>query len=130
MTKQIRGKTLVLYRAKEQHLLDLLRDLALSTLVPYLQRLIRGFLARECKRRCLISRGNLKLALETACSVGECDAGRLGNLTNASQSSKKSSMQSPAAARRGQGSHGGAEWKSGHRWAMLGGMSGGRSIPH
>lgn len=42
------GKTLVLYRAREQRLLTLLRSLSLSILVPYLQRLVRGHLAREC----------------------------------------------------------------------------------
>ena len=41
------GKTLVLYRAKEQRTLELLRNLALENVVPYLQRMSRGALARR-----------------------------------------------------------------------------------
>ena len=73
------GKSLVLYRSEETRLLELLRTLALGTLVPYLQRMVRGALARECKRRCLRSKANLKAALETACSVGECDAAAMAH---------------------------------------------------
>ena len=47
------GKSLILYRAEEHRLLELLRSLALSVLVPYLQRIARGHLARECRRRCI-----------------------------------------------------------------------------
>ena len=68
------GKSLVLYRSEEQRLLELLRSLALATLVPYLQRLIRGHLARECKRRCLKSAARLRDVLPVACSIAECDA--------------------------------------------------------
>ena len=68
------GKTLVLYRAREQRLLELLRSLALSNVVPCLQRVARGLLARECKRRCLKSAAALRQALKTVVSVAECDA--------------------------------------------------------
>ena len=73
------GKTLVLYRSDEMRLLELLRSLALQRLVPYLQRMIRGALARECKRRCLASAANIREALQSACSVAECDAAAMAH---------------------------------------------------
>lgn len=68
------GRTLVLYRAREQRLLELLRSLALAALVPHVQRLVRGFLARECKRRCIKSAATLRVALASCVSVAQCDA--------------------------------------------------------
>ncbi len=68
------GRSLVLYRAKEERLLELLRALSLQAVTPYLQRMVRGTLARECKRRCAASATRLREVLETARSVGECDA--------------------------------------------------------
>ena len=68
------GHSLVLYRAEEQRLLELLRALALARIVPHLQTYVRAHLARECRRRCLRSAARLRQVLEVACSVGECDA--------------------------------------------------------
>ena len=64
---------MVLYRANEQRLLDLLRSLALAVLVPYLQRFVRGKLARECRRRVLISKARLKEAVDKVVGIKECD---------------------------------------------------------
>ena len=68
------GKTLVLYRAKEQRTLELLRNLALERVVPYLQRISRGQLAREFRRRCVKSAARLKVAKAEATSLADVDA--------------------------------------------------------
>ena len=68
------GKSLILYRAEEHRLLELLRSLALSVLVPYLQRIARGHLARECRRRCIQTSKNLTKALTDVTCLQECDA--------------------------------------------------------
>ena len=68
------GRTLCLYRGREQRLLTLLRSLALAILVPFMQRLVRGHLARECRRRAIGSRGALAAAVGSVRSVAECDA--------------------------------------------------------
>lgn len=45
------GKTMILYRANEHRTLLLLRSLALETIVPRCQRIIRGGMARELGRQ-------------------------------------------------------------------------------
>ena len=70
------GKTMVLYRAGEQRILDLLRALALAVLVPTIQRYIRGHLARECRRRCAATIVKLRTAIGCVVGVAECDAAR------------------------------------------------------
>ncbi len=47
------GVNMLLYRAKEHRLLKLLRNLALETIIPRLQKYMRGLLPREMKRRLL-----------------------------------------------------------------------------
>jgi len=64
------GNTMIFYRAKEQRVLDLLRNLALERLVPFLQRVTRGTLAREFRRRCKRSAASLGRAVAHARSAG------------------------------------------------------------
>ena len=58
------GRTMCLYRAREHRLLMLMRHLALERLVPDCQRVVRGFFAREMKRRLLRANAELKKALD------------------------------------------------------------------
>lgn len=58
------GKTMCLYRAREHRLLQLMRHLALERLVPDCQRVVRGFFAREVKRRLLRANAELRKALD------------------------------------------------------------------
>jgi myosin-7 len=58
------GKTRCLYRAPEHRLLQLMRHLALERLVPDCQRVVRGFFAREMKRRLLKANEGLRRALD------------------------------------------------------------------
>ena len=60
------GKTRVLYRAKEHRNLKLLRNLALETIVPVCQKLIRGGIAREFGRRLKKATSALANALKVA----------------------------------------------------------------
>ena len=53
----------VLYRAKEHRTLELLRNLTLEQVVPYMQRITRGALAREFRRRALRSKALLRRAI-------------------------------------------------------------------
>jgi len=68
------GHTMVLYRAKEHRTLELLRNLTLEQVVPFLQRTLRGGLARELKRRLLVSRKLLRHAIDSAELINQLDA--------------------------------------------------------
>eukprot|EP00941_MAST-03F_sp_MAST-3F-sp1_P004877 g4877.t1 len=57
------GQTMILYRAKEHRLMELLRHLALSRIVPTCQRVMRGYLAREVRRRLVKAEHQLLIAL-------------------------------------------------------------------
>ena len=57
-----------LYRAREHRLLMLMRHLALERLVPDCQRVVRGFFAREMKRRLLKANAALKDVRNRECS--------------------------------------------------------------
>mmetsp|Transcript_10152 Transcript_10152/g.13310 ORF Transcript_10152/g.13310 Transcript_10152/m.13310 type:complete len:1211 (-) Transcript_10152:695-4327(-) len=57
------GKTMVLYRTAEHSTLELLRNLALETVIPKMQAVMRGHLAREMKRRCFKLRDGIDAAL-------------------------------------------------------------------
>eukprot|EP00940_MAST-03C_sp_MAST-3C-sp2_P003640 g3640.t1 len=83
------GKTKCLYRAKEHRLMDLMRHLALERVVPTCQRVIRGHLAREMKRRLLrvgkmladaIAKGNDIKALDKAIDASTTVIGSLRTL--------------------------------------------------
>jgi myosin heavy subunit len=58
------GRTMCLYRASEHRLLMLMRHLALERLVPDCQRVVRGYFAREMKRRLLRANAELQKALD------------------------------------------------------------------
>jgi myosin heavy subunit len=60
------GSSRVLYRAKEHRVLQLLRNLALETIVPRCQKVIRGHLARVMRRRLLKAEKGLAKALKIA----------------------------------------------------------------
>lgn len=60
------GSSRVLYRAKEHRVLQLLRNLALETIVPRCQKVIRGHLARVMRRRLLKAEKGLAKALKVA----------------------------------------------------------------
>lgn len=58
------GKSMVLFKTFEFTTLELLRNLALETLIPKMQAVMKGHLAREMKRRCLKLDGELKKAIK------------------------------------------------------------------
>ena len=66
------GKTMVLYRAREHHILELLRTLALDRIVPLCQRVARGSIGRRFFRCVRISVSNLKAAM-AKCSAGKAE---------------------------------------------------------
>ena len=57
------GETIAFYRTAEHKTLELLRELALETLIPKMQSIMRGGLAREVRRRCLALQEKLAAAL-------------------------------------------------------------------
>ena len=64
------GRSMVLYRAKEHRTLELLRTLAIERVLPFLQRVVRGTLARECRRRVRSTRRALAEAIARAPQLG------------------------------------------------------------
>ena len=68
------GNTMCLYRASEHRMLELLRSLALESVVPHIQRTMRGLFAREMRRRLVTTTATIEHAL----GVGN-DAVLLGN---------------------------------------------------
>ena len=72
----------VLYRAKEHRTLELLRNLTLEQVVPYMQRITRGALAREFRRRALRSKALLRRAITDAAVVGDLDAALVAHTDN------------------------------------------------
>jgi len=72
----------VLYRAKEHRTLELLRNLTLEQVVPYMQRITRGALAREFKRRALRSKALLRKAINEASVVADLDAALVEHTEN------------------------------------------------
>ena len=58
------GNTMCLYRAKEHRMLELLRSLALETVVPHIQRVMRGLFAREMRRRLISTTDTIQRALD------------------------------------------------------------------
>ena len=76
------GHTMVLYRAKEHRTLELLRNLTLEQVVPYMQRITRGALAREFKRRALRSKALLRKAINEASVVADLDAALVEHTEN------------------------------------------------
>ncbi|GBG34514.1 Myosin-1 [Hondaea fermentalgiana] len=68
------GRTLVLYRAPEYKLLELMRNLALETIIPKQQAAQRGHLAREFRRRCLAAQREIQDALDVGNDIDMLDA--------------------------------------------------------
>lgn len=68
------GRSLVLYRAPEYKLLELMRNLALETIIPKQQAAQRGHLAREFKRRCLVAQKEIQDALDVGNDIDMLDA--------------------------------------------------------
>ena len=68
------GKSMVLYRAKEHRVLELLRNLAIERVLPLVQRVTRGFCAREFKRRAYECRAWLKAGIVECEDVYQIDA--------------------------------------------------------
>ncbi|CAK9113680.1 High molecular weight form of myosin-1 (High molecular weight form of myosin I) (HMWMI) [Durusdinium trenchii] len=68
------GKTMVLYRAREYKILELLRNLALETIIPMQQAVQRGHLAREFKRRALAAQKAIQDALDVGNDIDMLDA--------------------------------------------------------
>lgn len=58
------GNTMCLYKAEQNRLLELMRNLALDRLVPTMQRVMKGHLAREMRRRLKKCSGMLDHALK------------------------------------------------------------------
>mmetsp|Transcript_7296 Transcript_7296/g.8849 ORF Transcript_7296/g.8849 Transcript_7296/m.8849 type:complete len:1339 (-) Transcript_7296:217-4233(-) len=67
------GKTMCLYRANEYKLLKLLRNLALETLIPRGQSVIRGGIVREFRRGILEAEAKLEGAIQQADDVNAVD---------------------------------------------------------
>lgn len=67
------GRTMVLYRTNEHRTLTLLRELALETLIPKCQAVMRAHLAREMKRRCYKCMDELAAALRVANDIEMLD---------------------------------------------------------
>jgi len=65
-TECVFGKTMVLYRTKEHRTLTLRRELALETIIPKCQAVMRGHLPREMKRRCYKCQDEIAEALRVA----------------------------------------------------------------
>ena len=72
----------MLYRAKEHRILELLRNLTLEQVVPYMQRITRGSLAREFRRRALRSKALLRAAITDATIVSDLDAALVAHTDN------------------------------------------------
>jgi len=72
----------VLYRAKEHRTLELLRNLTLEQVVPYMQRITRGALARDFRRRALRSKALLRRAITDATVVGDLDVALVAHTDN------------------------------------------------
>ena len=64
ISKIVIGRTLVLYKAREHRLLQLMRHLALERIVPECLRVVRGFLARAMAKKLRKSSGVLQKALD------------------------------------------------------------------
>ena len=81
------GKTLVLYKAREHRLLQLMRHLALERLMPYCQGVVRGCLARELAKRLRKAGGVIQKALDVGNDIALLDeaigkvTGIIGSLT-------------------------------------------------
>ena len=67
------GKSMILYRANEHRTLLLLRSLALETIVPRCQRIIRGGIARELARQLRNATDVLDEALKIGNQISEMD---------------------------------------------------------
>lgn len=65
-TDVVFGNSMVLFRTDEYSTLELLRNLALETVIPKMQAVMRGHLAREIKRRCLKLHRGIDAALKKA----------------------------------------------------------------
>ena len=81
------GKTLVLYKAREHRLLQLMRHLALERLMPFCQAVVRSCLARELARRLRKAGGVIQKALDVGNDIALLDeaigkvTGIIGSLT-------------------------------------------------
>eukprot|EP00515_Schizochytrium_aggregatum_P020736 CAMPEP_0202100776 /NCGR_PEP_ID=MMETSP0965-20130614/3344_1 /ASSEMBLY_ACC=CAM_ASM_000507 /TAXON_ID=4773 /ORGANISM="Schizochytrium aggregatum, Strain ATCC28209" /LENGTH=679 /DNA_ID=CAMNT_0048669449 /DNA_START=1 /DNA_END=2037 /DNA_ORIENTATION=- len=67
------GKTRVLYRAKEHKILKLLRNLALESIVPVCQKVIRGGIHREYARRIEKATAGLRHAMKVGNDIDLMD---------------------------------------------------------
>lgn len=67
------GKTMVLYRAAGYKLLELMRNLALETIIPKQQAFVRGGIAREMKRRVLDAQAKIAHALSVGNDIDLLD---------------------------------------------------------
>ena len=72
------GKTLVLYRAKEHKLLQLLRNLALETLIPRGQAAVRAHLVKELARRLRAAEARIAAAIKKGCDLPAMEAAVAG----------------------------------------------------